>query len=219
MGAPRRGNPISRRRRQHDDDGEDEGSLAAAGIEDDSSQASLASELDEDADAEGSDASDRAAAHPKKNGSLRQQQQQGEPFAPVSGNVIAAEPAGIGKTTSGFSAAVADTEAMMNGMNIKDAAGAVGEVDFENTVSPAQTSPRAAPAGAGRMETLAERRRREHEEYKKRRDADPAFVPNRGGFFMHDQRSSMTGQNGFRSAARGGRGRGRPPAGPFSPLG
>lgn len=38
-------------------------------------------------------------------------------------------------------------------------------------------------------ETLAERRRREHDEYRQKRDSDPSFVPNRGNFFMHDARS------------------------------
>ena len=51
-----------------------------------------------------------------------------------------------------------------------------------------------------------ERRRREHEEYKKKRDADPAFVPNRGAFFMHDHRHAGPAANGFRPF---GRGRGR----------
>ncbi|KAF3932226.1 hypothetical protein ABW20_dc0110360 [Dactylellina cionopaga] len=55
-------------------------------------------------------------------------------------------------------------------------------------------------------ETPLERKRREAEEYRKKRDADPAFVPNRGAFFMHDHRSDSSGANGFRPF---GRGRGR----------
>ncbi|TGZ78842.1 hypothetical protein EX30DRAFT_383336 [Ascodesmis nigricans] len=57
------------------------------------------------------------------------------------------------------------------------------------------------------QETPFERRRREHEEYKKRRAEDPAFVPNRGRFFMHDHREG-SGSNGFRPFGPGGRGRG-----------
>ncbi|EPS45182.1 hypothetical protein H072_828 [Dactylellina haptotyla CBS 200.50] len=56
------------------------------------------------------------------------------------------------------------------------------------------------------QETPLERKRREAEEYRKKRDADPAFVPNRGAFFMHDHRSESAGANGFRPF---GRGRGR----------
>jgi len=52
-----------------------------------------------------------------------------------------------------------------------------------------------AMTGALRRETFAERKRREHEEYKKNRDSKPAFIPNRGAFFMHDQRSAFLGQN------------------------
>jgi hypothetical protein len=63
-----------------------------------------------------------------------------------------------------------------------------------------------------------ERRRREHEEYKKKRDQDPAFVPNRGAFFMHDHRHAGPAANGFRPFGRG-RGRGRAGiGGPYAPI-
>ncbi|KAI5805862.1 CASC3/Barentsz eIF4AIII binding-domain-containing protein [Geopyxis carbonaria] len=76
-----------------------------------------------------------------------------------------------------------------------------------------ETAPVSAPAeGEGRgkktFETPFEKRRREHEEYKKKRAEDPAFVPNRGRFFMHDHRYDGTGSNGFRPYGPGGRGRG-----------
>lgn len=74
----------------------------------------------------------------------------------------------------------------------------------------------AAPSGAPivssaavsgqRGETAADRRRREHDDYKKKRDTDPTFIPNRGNFFMHDARTPD--QRGFSSFGRG-RGRGR----------
>ncbi|KAF1352662.1 hypothetical protein EJ07DRAFT_183436 [Lizonia empirigonia] len=91
-----------------------------------------------------------------------------------------------------------DTEPLLNGLSIDGADEGDGET---------------APA---RPETLGDRRRREHDEYKKKRDSDPAFIPNRGAFFMHDSRSAP-GQNAFRPA--GGRGRGRGGiGGPFSPA-
>ncbi|KAI5811614.1 CASC3/Barentsz eIF4AIII binding-domain-containing protein [Peziza echinospora] len=71
--------------------------------------------------------------------------------------------------------------------------------------TPIQDSQQQEPRQAPRHETPYERRRREHEEYKKKRDADPAFVPNRGAFFMHDSRHQG---NGFRPFGRGRGGRG-----------
>ncbi|KAF8534422.1 CASC3/Barentsz eIF4AIII binding-domain-containing protein [Trichophaea hybrida] len=56
-------------------------------------------------------------------------------------------------------------------------------------------------------ETIYDRKRREHDEYRKRRSEDPSFVPNRGRFFMHDHRDG-TGSNGFRPFGPSGRGRG-----------
>lgn len=64
------------------------------------------------------------------------------------------------------------------------------------------------------QETPIERRRREHEDYKKQRDENPAFVPNRGAFFMHDHRHAGPAANGFRPFNRG-RGRGGRGGGPF----
>ncbi|KAK6337369.1 hypothetical protein TWF730_002771 [Orbilia blumenaviensis] len=72
----------------------------------------------------------------------------------------------------------------------------------EASKSSDQTSSQTTPV----HETQLERKRREAEEYRKKRDADPAFVPNRGAFFMHDHRSESAGGNGFRPF---GRGRGR----------
>ncbi|KAF3940336.1 hypothetical protein ABW19_dt0201740 [Dactylella cylindrospora] len=67
---------------------------------------------------------------------------------------------------------------------------------------PSDTPPSQTPVN----ENIIEKKRREAEEYRKKRDADPAFVPNRGAFFMHDHRSDSAGANGFRPF---GRGRGR----------
>ena len=98
-------------------------------------------------------------------------------------------------------------------------------VEFEKATGPMVVTSDPQPAGAHgglrRQENFADRRRREHEEYKKKRDADPAFIPTRGSFFMHDQRSA-SGQNGFRQygprgGARGVRATG-PIGGPYSPA-
>lgn len=69
-----------------------------------------------------------------------------------------------------------------------------------------------------RHESIHERRRREHEEYKQKRAADPSFVPNRGAFFMHDHRHSGAGANGFRPLGRGLNPGRAVVGGPFSPA-
>jgi hypothetical protein len=111
---------------------------------------------------------------------------------------------------------------MMNGLKISEGAVDDGDaMDFDVRASEVLSgeAPQAGDsASANRSETFAERKRREHDEYKKKRDSDPAFIPNRGAFFMHDQRSAA-GQN-FRGPFGRGRGRGRGGmiGGPFSPA-
>ncbi len=217
MVAPRRKNLITSRRRV-DDDGEEEDGSVAAGVEDDSlSEGSIISDADDDADAEGSDASDRESIERRNvkvktlaNGHI------GNTRDLPQKSTVASEKAS-------FSAIMNDTEAMMNGLKFSGDVDEGEEIDFDDMGKQTQEPPAAAPVQekgeAASLDTLGEKRRREHEEYRKKRDADPAFVPNRGGFFMHDHRSSAPGQNGFRPFGRG-RGRGRAgPSGPFPPVG
>ena len=220
MVAPRRKNLIASRRRVDDDDGEEEdgsGSVAA-GVEDDSlSEGSIISDADDDADAEGSDASDRESIE-RSNGKAKTVAN-----GHVEGTRTSPQKPPTTSEKASFSAAMNDTEAMMNGLKFSGDVDEGEEIDFDDlgkqaeeprAVAPAQEMGESAP-----LDTLGEKRRKEHEEYRKKRDADPAFVPNRGGFFMHDHRSSAPGQNGFRPFGRG-RGRGRAGSGgPFPPVG
>jgi len=112
----------------------------------------------------------------------------------------------------------AETDAMMNGLTLEDGAQDEDVIQFEDsagTVAALEVkSGTATPAelqAERKRETLAERRSREHEEYNQKREVDPAFVPNRGGFFMHDQRNSNFGSSGQAPVGRG-RGRGGPNA-------
>lgn len=216
MGAPRRKNIIVSRRRIDEEGEEEEGSLAA-GVDDDSlSEGSAISDVDDDADAEGSEASDTESIDRKLT----------KPKTATNGhsqgpNDHARQSAVLLKKQS-VSTTMHDTEAMMNGLNITAGTDEAEEMHFdemteqqpdeilhdEATHDPVEVAP---------LDTLGEKRRREHEEYRKKRDADPAFVPNRGGFFMHDQRSTAPGQNGFRPFGRG-RGRGRGAMGGSSPA-
>lgn len=215
MGAPRRKNLIRSRRRVADDreEEEEEGSVAAGLEEDSLSEGSAISDADEDADAEGSDGDDVDAstkdtskAAPIANGHKSNSDGSGVQMGTTS-------------TKPSFTVQMADTEAMMNGLRVS------GEEDegvaFENIGDSAEVQLPGEvlqePTETSNAVSLAEKRRREHEEYRKKRDADPAFVPNRGGFFMHDHRSAAPGQNGFRPFLRG-RGRGRGISrGPYQP--
>lgn len=215
----KRTNNIARRRRLDD---EDENRSVATELADDSqSDVSVPSDVDENGDADNSDLSEVDSApsltdgktKQKVNGVRPQQQQQQQP-PPIVGARREPSPP-IARSDATFTA-LKDTEMMMNGLKIADDSKDAAAVDFETAHAAADAAP-AVDALSKQPETLSERRRREHDEYKKKRDSDPAFIPNRGAFFMHDQRSSHA-QNGFRPAGARGRGRGGGVGGPFSPA-
>ncbi|KAL8763045.1 MAG: hypothetical protein Q9184_001072 [Pyrenodesmia sp. 2 TL-2023] len=206
MVAPRT-KRLAASRRRVDEEGEDEEGSVAAGIDDDSmSETSAISDADEDADAEGSDVSDSDA---RQSPSLSV-----KPV--VNGQQIAAlEERQLAATApkTPFAAQSSDTVAMMNGLTIDENTEEAEEIHFDDLTSASQAhangpAPTKVVAVIPPTSNVGEKRRQEHEEYKRRRDADPAFVPNRGGFFMHDHRSMAPGQNGFRPFGKG-RGRGR----------
>ena len=213
--ARKRTNNIARRRRLDD---EDESKSVATELADDSqSDVSARSDLDEHGDADNSDLSEVDSAPSLTDGKTKRKANGTRPAKPRPGVASRREPSPpIARSDAAFPAQK-DTEMMLNGLTIADDAAQDDAVDFE-TGSLAD-APAPAVEAPERQQTLGERRRREHEEYKKKRDADPAFIPNRGAFFMHDQRSAPA-QNGFRQAGRG-RGRGGGGGGiggPFSPA-
>ena len=93
----------------------------------------------------------------------------------------------------------------------------IEEVEFVNTQLPIRTPVvvqssmiDAIDVKQRTQETLLDRKRRDHEEYERRKAADPTFTPNRGAFFMHDHRQPGPGANGYRPfGARGGNVRAR----------
>ncbi len=208
MGGPRRKNIIASRRRVEDDDEEEGGSLAAGVADDSLSEGSAISDADDDADAEGSEASETESID-RRHITLKTATN-GHPEGPRD----RANQSTVLSKKQILSTNMHDTEAMMNGLSISanvDIGGGVrvDEVVDQTSGEIVQKSPTQVAVGVFALETPAERRRREHEEYKKKRDEDPAFVPNRGGFFMHDHRSAAPGQNGFRPFGKGkGKGRG-----------
>ncbi|POS83923.1 hypothetical protein EPUL_004118 [Erysiphe pulchra] len=106
-----------------------------------------------------------------------------------------------------------DLYMMLNGLKLSEDVKSVDGVHFDELGKDDRnhhpsTAVRSNPRENHSFERLQDKRKREHEEYKKKRLEDPAFVPNRGSFFMHDHRHSGPTTNGFRSFARG-RGRGK----------
>lgn len=208
----KRTNNIARRRRLDD---EDESRSVATELADDSqSDVSVLSDVDEHGDADNSDLSEVDSAPSLTDGKVKRKANGVQDANPRSDVTTRRQPSPpIARSDATFTA-LKDTEMMLSGLKIDDTKDAA-VVDFETGSTAADSAP--AVGGPGRQETLGERRRREHEEYKKKRDADPAFIPNRGAFFMHDQRSAPA-QNGFRPAGMRGRGRGGGVGGPFSPA-
>ena len=205
MGAPRRKNNIPSRRKAGEEG--DEESSVASGIDDDSLSegSAISNDADDDADAEGSEASEvekvKRISTKTNSPSVRRPQAVNGKRDDSTADAKSSVPA------------VRDTQVMMNGLRISGDLDETEGIEFETMGEQPEQRTSASvsvekPSSNAPVESIAERRRREHEEYKQKRDADPAFVPNRGGFFMHDHRSAAPGQNGFRPFGRG-RGRGR----------
>jgi CASC3/Barentsz eIF4AIII binding len=212
--------PPSRRRlaprRRRADDGEEEGSVVGD-VEDDSlSEGSALSVAEEDADAEASDAS---LDEDRDNTGTSQTRVQ----KVSSKETVIEKPISFSKESGKLppvSSSSADQDAMLNGLQASTAVEGVEELHFDDSavadaevISDRETAPgpQADAPKAPRNETLAQKSRREHQEYLKERDSNPAFVPNRGGFFLHDDRSSAVPTFSGRPYQRG-RGRDIEPA-------
>jgi len=210
-----------------DDEGEEEGGPDAAELEDDSlSEGSVISDDEDAADgSEGSHINPQSPESPdlRKNGSNGH-------VEPINGDARSLGKTFISESEPDHSHArvngISDTEMMLNGLQISDSNGTVEEVHYDDLQEKHESLESVEPPSVVKssaqidqpQETPLERRRREHEEYKSKRDADPAFVPNRGAFFMHDHRHAGPAANGFRPFGRG-RGRGRAGiGGPFAPV-
>jgi len=218
--APKSRRDLITSRRRREDEGEDEGSVI---VDDSHSEASIPTDA-EDGDADASDVSETdepASSVARVSKTHASNTKEG---AKSGKGERASTTAGPGEQTAGIAfVPMADTEAMMNGLRVSDAAADVAEVNFE-ALGQEETAPSLGGDAAGailqsagnRQETFAERKRREHEDFKKRMEANPAIVPKKGAFFGHDDRM---GPNGVGPFGRGrGRGRGANVGGPFSPA-
>lgn len=214
--APRRRKMIGRRRRV-EDEGEDDGRQEALELDDDSLTEGSIGTDDHDG-AEDSDTSNIDEASPTSPNARKSAN------GATKSSAHRAPGRDIGAASN---KPVSDTELMLHGLSITDQTAPPQELHFDDDIilSPPK-SPNApvvvSSASVTRQPSVqpANRRRQEHEDYKRRRDEDPAFVPNRGSFFMHDHRHPGPAANGFRPFGRGGRGRGGRGGigGPFAPL-
>jgi len=203
MPAPRRNNLIASRRRRQDD-GEEEGSVVGDFEDDSLSEASGMSNGD-GADAAGSDSSDdgqdsehQHLQHAEKAVVEHNDQSKNNALSPK-------HPAPLNGTFS----STADNKALLHGLENTENSQPSEETHFDDLPLSTQAVPvnnHVTVPTAPRNETYAQRARREHQEYIQQRNTNPAFVPTRGGFFLHDDRS--TGANGPLRPVLRGRGRG-----------
>ncbi|KAJ0144225.1 Uncharacterized protein HZ326_13024 [Fusarium oxysporum f. sp. albedinis] len=212
--VPRRRKLIGQRRRV-EDEGEDEAGPETLDLDDDSiTDGSLTDDNDPADDSDTSNIDEASPTSPnarrKVNGAAKHA---GHSHKSGSGS----GPGQNGKP-------VTDTDVMLHGLSITDQSPPVQEMHFDEVVAPSPSKSPAAPivvssASARPPAAPANRRRQEHEDYKRKRDEDPAFVPNRGAFFMHDHRHAGPAANGFRPFGRGrGRGGRGGIGGPFAPI-
>jgi hypothetical protein len=207
MATQRRQNLLKQRRRAKDE-GEDDASVAESN--DSLSEASLPSDADEDVNADFSELSETdgpgVSRRDARRGKLRLEKRAGSEGPPQSSPVR-----GSGKAFE----STEDTEMMMNGLKISDDSDKPEPIDFDASHREDGTVSNPEDKTSSKKETFAERKRRDHEHYRKRMETDPAFIPTRGAFFMHDQRNSSPG-TALRGVGRGRRG-GRITTGPFGP--
>lgn len=184
------------RRKRWDEDGEDEGSMVGD-VEDDSlSEGSIDSRPDdEDADGEGTEGSEdeatTSAGVDKANGSQ------------MNGDELGHQPARHSSTSPrklGLKPAMSETEAMLNGLKVPDERAEATEVHFDDMKEDRelQSGRTSAPPTEPRREISAAKKRRDNEKYFKEREQNPANVPTRGSFFLHDKRTTEVGSHAYR---------------------
>lgn len=203
MPAPRRKNLIASRRRRQDD-GEEDDSVVGDFDDDSLSEASVISNGD-GPDAAGSDSSDDGQESVKQHQQAvanvakeEHDESKHQVLAPDNHSVV-----------NGNLKTSADNQALLPEAKSTGESKPTQEIQSDDLTPPnesASVQNQVAVPTAPRHETFAQRARREHQEYIQQRNANPAFVPTRGGFFLHDDRNA--GTNGPSRATIRGRGRG-----------
>lgn len=171
------------RRRRHDDDGEEDGSNAGDALEYASTAGSLVTDPEEDGEMSNASADEAFV-------------RSSEPSP-----AIAKEPKGRQKANF---EPTADTEAMLNGLKIKDNE-EVEELNFDDTVAVGTRN-----STASRQQHPLQRSKSQPIEPSKQHSTTQPFHPNRKGYFWHDDRT----KDQVNTPASRGRGRGfAPPSG------
>ncbi|KAI0002754.1 CASC3/Barentsz eIF4AIII binding-domain-containing protein [Xylariaceae sp. FL0662B] len=229
MATPARRRKLIGHRRRVEDEGEDDAGPDQLDVDDDSlTDGSMASEDPDPDPADDSDTSNVDETSPTTPAAPKL------PGQAANGNGDAkkaltksSDNAATTELTRSSQNTVSDTAFMLNQLSISDHAAPVEELNFDEVVE--SPSKAAAPIVVSSTSATAnpdysqgvpfDRRRKEHEEYRRKRAENPAFVPNRGAFFMHDHRHAGPSANGFRPFGRPARGRGRGGiGGPFAPT-
>lgn len=201
MPTARRRNPVPRRRRRDDEDGE---SSVAGDIEEFSmSEGSAISNAEDDGDIEGSDVSaedeDTSVLASLPAPTKREEHTPKNTSTSANG----AAKAQLFKSTP-------DTEAMLLGLKASNE-GQQEELNFDSTHQTASNALAVEGASTNNQTEPSDpqipKSKRSNPENFKQKSSNPAFVPNRGGFFLHDDRGAGNHPQFGRSFQRG-RGRG-----------
>lgn len=203
MPGPRGRGMLPRRRR--DDEGEDESSITGDLDDFSISEGSAISNGDEEAEIEGSDVSIeaedediRAAVEEVKSSDAVPEERTAVSSLPRNDAVTQSAPPPTNPKSL--------TNGAQHGSSADQNKARSHQIDTDSGDTVERTTS-SAPQLPQTHETPAERSRREHLEYVRQRNSNPAFVPNRGGFFLHDDRSATTASQYGRQPQRG-RGRG-----------
>ena len=186
------------RRRRRADDAEEEDSTIGDGPEGSISEGSVISN-EEDVDDEGSENSENHS-RPVVKVPISQSND--------SRSIQVDAPASNGTSryaTNGHFVAGLDTQAMMVRVEQSPEDASSAAVDFDDAVQDLINVEKARSMTAQkptRQEPYMEKSRRDHQEYLKEKSQNPAFVPNRGGFFLHDDRTSASSGQ-LRATGRG----------------
>ena len=209
MAAPRRKNLLPSRRRRQEDEVAEEESVLGDFADDSLSEGSAVSNGEDGAEFEGSESSgDERHPTPDPANSTENAAGPVQPRSPVAQITVA-------QTSNGdaFKPSV-DTKAMVHRLSQDKGPQQAEQLQFEDLPPPNVVDavrPEVVPPKAPRNETPAQRASRDHQEYIRQRDANPAFVPNRGGFFLHDDRNNSSTPSTARPFGRG-RGHGYGPS-------
>jgi CASC3/Barentsz eIF4AIII binding len=185
--------------------------------DDSASEASLPTDVDDDdADADYSDLSEGDVPETSGSDGRRKKSKHTRPHRPMIQKSSSQPLVGQASKSQQPFQAVKDTEVMLNGLSISDNEGKIEQLDFDSLDK--NSDPQPSEPVKAKPDTPSDKKIRDNEEYKRKLESDPAFIPTRGAFFMHDHRSASQGHNGFRGARGGRGGRGRNGGiGPFSP--